>query len=142
MLYRQYHSNSTLRPARLATSVLRTAHIHHDHLNKIYDSLRHQYDAVHMASLSLGHYVLTIAETLPRRRRLNSKDKPFCSLGFKQVDLIRKVKVHSEFLSSNVRKAIEAGGEPRTLGNYVSVVKMKQVAETCVVCSIVVALRN
>ena len=63
MLYRQYHSNSTLRPARLATSVLRTAHIHHDHLNKIYDSLRHQYDAVHMASLSLDHYVLTIAET-------------------------------------------------------------------------------
>jgi autophagy-related protein 11 len=34
-------------------------------------------------------------------------------------------------MSPAVRKAIDSGERPRTLGDYVSNVKMKQVAETC-----------
>ena len=89
-----------------------------------------------MASLSLDRHVLTIAETfsnVAETSKVELERQAVLLSGVQaDLDLIRKVKVHSEFLSSNVRKAIEAGGEPRTLGDYVSVVKMKQVAETCV----------
>jgi autophagy-related protein 11 len=47
------------------------------------------------------------------------------------LDIISRVKIHVEFMSPAVRNAIEAGEKPRTLGDYVSNVKMKQVAETC-----------
>lgn len=47
------------------------------------------------------------------------------------LDLISQVKIHVDFLSSTARKSIEAGEKFRTLGDYVSNVKMKQVAETC-----------
>ncbi|KAF8740023.1 hypothetical protein AX14_008943 [Amanita brunnescens Koide BX004] len=124
-----------LRPAQLTTSVLRTAHLHHNHLDKIYESLRHQYDAMHVASLSLDRHVLTIAETfnnVAETSKVELERQAILLSGVQaDLNLIRNVRVHAEFLSSNVRKAIEAGGEPRTLGDYVSVVKMKQVAETC-----------
>ena len=47
------------------------------------------------------------------------------------MDIISRVKIHMEFMSPGLRKAIEAGEKPRTLGDYVSNVKMMQVAETC-----------
>lgn len=47
------------------------------------------------------------------------------------LDLIGRVEIHIEFMSSAVRKAIENGERPRTLGDYVSNAKMKQVAEAC-----------
>lgn len=47
------------------------------------------------------------------------------------LDIISRIKIHVEFMSPAVRRAIEAGEKPRTLGDYVSNVKMKQVAETC-----------
>jgi autophagy-related protein 11 len=47
------------------------------------------------------------------------------------LEIINRVKIHVEFMSPTVRHSIEAGGEPRTLGDYVSNVKMKQVADTC-----------
>lgn len=47
------------------------------------------------------------------------------------LEIINRVKIHVEFMSPAVRKAIESGEKPRTLGDYVSNVKMKQVADTC-----------
>lgn len=47
------------------------------------------------------------------------------------LDIIRRVRVHTDFVSPTVRKAIESGEKHRTLGDYVSNVKMMQVAETC-----------
>lgn len=41
------------------------------------------------------------------------------------------VKIHSDFMSVAARRAIEAGDKERTLGSYVSVEKMKQVADGC-----------
>ncbi|KAK2461273.1 hypothetical protein APHAL10511_006800 [Amanita phalloides] len=123
------------RPAQLASSVLRTARIHHDHLSKLYESLQRQYDAMHVATMSLDRHVLKIAETFNNVAESSKIDleRQATLLGGVHADLnlIRRVKVHSVFLSPNVRRVIEAGGEPRTLGDYVSIVKMKQVAETC-----------
>ncbi|KAF8637910.1 hypothetical protein AX17_002533 [Amanita inopinata Kibby_2008] len=123
------------RPAQLATSFLRTSHLHHEHLNKVYDSLHRQYDAMRVATMNLDRHVLTITETFSNIADTSRTDleKQAVLLSGVQADLnlIRRVRVHVEFLSPNVRKAIEAGGEPRTLGDYVSTVKMKQVADTC-----------
>jgi len=47
------------------------------------------------------------------------------------LEIISRVKIHVEFMSPAVRKAVEAGEKPRTLGDYVSNIKMKQVADTC-----------
>jgi autophagy-related protein 11 len=47
------------------------------------------------------------------------------------LDIIRQVRVHADFVSPQVRKAIETGEKHRTLGDYVSNGKMMQVAETC-----------
>jgi autophagy-related protein 11 len=47
------------------------------------------------------------------------------------LEIISRVKIHAEFMSPAVRKAVEAGEKARTLGDYVSNVKMKQVADTC-----------
>ena len=47
------------------------------------------------------------------------------------LEIISRVKIHAEFMSPATRKAVEAGERARTLGDYVSNVKMKQVAETC-----------
>ncbi|KIL61079.1 hypothetical protein M378DRAFT_13754 [Amanita muscaria Koide BX008] len=123
------------RPAQLASSFLRTANLHHDHLNRIYDTLQRQYDAMRVATTSLDRHVLTIVETfnnVAETSRVELEKQATLLAGAQaDLDLIKLVKVHYEFLSPNVRKAIEAGGEPRTLGDYVSTVKMKQVADTC-----------
>lgn len=47
------------------------------------------------------------------------------------LDVISRVRIHPEFMSTAVQRAIRAGEKGRTLGDYVSNVKMRQVAETC-----------
>ena len=47
------------------------------------------------------------------------------------LEIISRIKMHAEFMSPATRKAVEAGEKVRTLGDYVSNVKMKQVAGTC-----------
>lgn len=60
-------------------------------------------------------------------------DKQASLLAGLQADLaiVERVAIHREFMSATVKKAIDQGGEGRTLGDYVSRVKMNQVAETC-----------
>ena len=90
---------------------------------------------MHVAAKSLDRHVLTIVETFNNVAETSrvDLDRQALLLAGVQADLnlIRRVRVHPEFLSPNVRKAIEVGGEPRTLGDYVSTLKMNQVAETC-----------
>ena len=47
------------------------------------------------------------------------------------LEIISRVRIHVEFMSPAVRNAIENGERPRTLGDYVSNVRMKQVADAC-----------
>jgi autophagy-related protein 11 len=47
------------------------------------------------------------------------------------LEIISRMRIHAEFMSPAVRKAMEAGERARTLGDYVSNMKMRQVAETC-----------
>jgi len=47
------------------------------------------------------------------------------------LEIISKIRVHPEFLSPAVRRDVEAGLKERMLGDYVSNVKMKIVADSC-----------
>ncbi len=47
------------------------------------------------------------------------------------LEIICQVRIHVDFLSPAARQAIQGGDRPRTLGDYVSNAKMRQVADTC-----------
>lgn len=47
------------------------------------------------------------------------------------LEMASRVQIHREFMSSAVQRAMDAGSRARTLGDYVSNEKMRQVAETC-----------
>lgn len=123
------------RPAQLAISYLRAAHVHNDHISGLYKSLVCQNEAMRIASSSLDLNVLSIIDIFDAVAVLSRKelDKQAILLAgiSADLDLISRVKVHVDFVSSNARRAIESGDKPRTLGDYVSNVKMMQVAETC-----------
>lgn len=111
------------------------AHVHHEHITQILVSLHYQHEAIRIASSSLDFNVLAIVDAFEgiavgSRREL---EKQAALLAGLEADLylISKVKIHVEFMSPAVRKSIESGEKSRTLGDYVSNVKMKQVAETC-----------
>lgn len=123
------------RPSRLAASYLRTAHIHHEHIHRMSLTLHYQREAVRIASSSLDLHVLAITDAFEGisttcRKELEKQAALVAGLEA-DLEIISRVKIHVEFMSPAVRKAIETGEKPRTLGDYVSIVKMKQVAETC-----------
>ncbi|KAG6916954.1 hypothetical protein DXG01_004503 [Tephrocybe rancida] len=124
-----------IRPSQLAAHCLRTAQIHHDHINHVVLSLHYQHEAIRIASANLDLNVLTIMETFEgisagSKRELEKQATLLSGLAA-DLELIGRVRIHSEFMSPAVRKSIEAGEKSRTLGDYVSNVKMNQVAETC-----------
>nr|GAT55169.1 predicted protein [Mycena chlorophos] len=123
------------RPSTLAASYLRTAHTHREHVLNLLASVHCQNDAIRVALTSLENSVLQITDTFEgisaaSRREL---DKQSALLAGVDGDLtvISRVQVHTEFVSASVRAAIEAGEKPRTLGDYVSMAKMRAVATTC-----------
>lgn len=124
-----------IRPSHLATSYLRTAHAHHDHITHTLVSLHSQHAAVRIASSSLDLNVLAIAdafEGIAGGARVELEKQAGLLAGLEaDLEIISRVKIHAEFMSQAVRKAVEAGEKARTLGDYVSNVKMKQVADTC-----------
>lgn len=123
------------RPSQLATTYLRTAHIHKEHVNNTLNTLRYQHEALRIASTSLDLNVLAIMDVFEGISQSAQKDleKQETLLAGVDADLeiIGRIKIHAEFMSPATRKAVEAGEKARTLGDYVSNVKMKQVAETC-----------
>lgn len=123
------------RASQLAAAYLRTSHVHHEHINRTVVSLHYQHEAIRIASGSLDMNVLAIVDAFEgiavgSRRELDKQASLLSGLDA-DLYLISRVRIHAEFLSPAVRKSIESGEKSRTLGDYVSNVKMKQVAETC-----------
>lgn len=109
--------------------------VHHEHITNLLNSLHYQHDAIRIACGSLELNGLAIVDAFEgiaagARRELEKQTVLLSGLEA-DLDLISRVKIHVEFMSPAVRKSIEAGEKSRTLGDYVSNVKMKQVAETC-----------
>lgn len=124
-----------VRPSHLASSYLRTAHVHYEEVNRTIRALRYQYEALRIASSSLDLHVLAIQEafeaiTLNADRELEKQQALLAGIDA-DLEIVQRVSIHKEFVSPAVRKAMELGERGRTLGDYVSQVKMRQVAETC-----------
>ncbi|KAH7912199.1 putative peripheral membrane protein [Hygrophoropsis aurantiaca] len=123
------------RPSQLATSYLHNAHAHIEHITHVISTLHRQHQAIQIASSSLDLNVLAITDVFDGMAGAAGKDleRQAALLAGLDADLeiIARVRIHVEFMSPAVRKAIENGERHRTLGDYVSNVKMKQVAETC-----------
>ncbi|KAI0767884.1 hypothetical protein BC629DRAFT_1596149 [Irpex lacteus] len=123
------------RPTHLAASYLRTTQVHHEEVNRTLQSLRYQYEAIRIASSSLDLHVLAIQEafeaiTASAERELQKQESLLNGLDA-DLEIVQRVTIHKEFVSPAVRKAMELGERGRTLGDYVSQVKMRQVADTC-----------
>ncbi|KAH7925090.1 hypothetical protein BV22DRAFT_461076 [Leucogyrophana mollusca] len=123
------------RPSQLAASYLHNAHAHLDHITHTLSTLHRQHQAIQIASSSLDLNVLAITDVFDGMAGTAGKDleRQAALLAGLEADLeiISRVRIHVEFMSPAVRKAIENGDRHRTLGDYVSNVKMKQVADTC-----------
>jgi autophagy-related protein 11 len=104
-------------------------------VNNTLNSLRYQHEALRIAFTSLDLNVLAIIDVFEgiSQGAQSDLEKQETLLAGVDADLeiITRVKIHAEFMSPATRKAIEAGERARTLGDYVSNAKMKQVAETC-----------
>ncbi|KAI6044039.1 putative peripheral membrane protein [Pisolithus marmoratus] len=123
------------KPSQLATSYLRSAQVFLEHVNRMLATLHKQHQATKIAFGSLELNVLSITNAFDGIAAATGKDLERQAASLASVDadleLIGQVEVHIEFMSPAVRKAIENGERRRTLGDYVSNIKMKQVAETC-----------
>ncbi|KAK0203419.1 putative peripheral membrane protein [Desarmillaria ectypa] len=122
--------------SELAASYLAAAHSHHETVKYLHATMHHQREAVQIASNSLDLNVLAIVDTYDGlssgfKKELDKQAVLLAGLEA-DLDIISRVRIHTEFVSPAVRKAMEAGDKARTLGDYVSNAKMKQVAETCV----------
>ncbi|KAK0192988.1 putative peripheral membrane protein [Armillaria mellea] len=123
------------KPSELAASYLTAAHSHHETIKYLHATIQHQHEAVQIASNSLDLNVLAIVDTYDGlssgfKKELDKQAALLAGLEA-DLDIISRVRIHTEFVSPAVRKAMEAGDKARTLGDYVSNAKMKQVAETC-----------
>lgn len=121
--------------AHIAEAYLRTSHAHQEFTAHTVSGIHYQQEALRISSRTLDLNVLAISDVYDAfaasaRQEL---EKQAMLLEGLELDLVivSKVRIHSDFLSANVRRAVEAGEKARTLGDYVSNVKMRQVAEGC-----------
>ncbi|KAF9472749.1 hypothetical protein BDN70DRAFT_886621 [Pholiota conissans] len=124
-----------IRHTQIAASYVRTAQLHHEHIQHLFNSLSLQLNAIQIASNNLDFHVLAISDTFDGiavngRKDLEKQASLLDGLDA-DLELISRVTVHVEFCSTAVRMAIEAGEPHRVLADYVSKPKMKQVADTC-----------
>lgn len=124
-----------IRPSQIGTSYLRTARLHHEQISSTLISLRYQHEAIRIATSSLDLHVLAVFDTFDSlvtnlKRELEKQATLLEGLNA-DLELIKRVRIHVDFMSVSVRRAIEAGERPRTLGDYVSNEKMRTVAAGC-----------
>ncbi|KAI0754446.1 hypothetical protein C8Q80DRAFT_1350248 [Daedaleopsis nitida] len=128
-------STPPFRISQLASSYTQAALAHVEHLDRILNSLHYQQRALRISSSALDHHVLATSDSFEAisaiaERELDKQAKLLAGLDA-DLEIASRVKVHKEFLSVAVRRAMEAGDRGRTLGDYVSKVKMQQVAGSC-----------
>jgi autophagy-related protein 11 len=97
--------------------------------------MRCQHSALRIASTVLDLNVLNVADVFDgvaagAHRELEKQATLIVSVDA-DLEMASRVQIHREFMSPAVQRAMDAGGRARTLGDYVSAEKMRQVADTC-----------
>ncbi|KAF9225984.1 hypothetical protein BS17DRAFT_750485 [Gyrodon lividus] len=123
------------KPSQLASQYLHSAHGYLEHITHTLATLHRQSQAVQIACSSLDLNVLAITDVFDGIASTANKDlqRQAALLAGTGADLeiINRVEVHIEFMSPTMRKAIENGERPRTLGTYVAKDRMNVVADGC-----------
>jgi autophagy-related protein 11 len=116
-------------------TLLTSAEEHVAYIPTVLSCLSVQATALRVAASNLDTHVLSLSEVFGNFEPIAIKelDRQAELLRNHDFDLevISKIRVHAEFLSPSVRKEVEAGVKERVLGDYVSNVKMKMVADSC-----------
>ncbi|KAI0266091.1 putative peripheral membrane protein [Gloeopeniophorella convolvens] len=123
------------RPSQLGASYHRAAQAHQQSISHILDSLRYQQSSLRIASTALDLNVLNVADVFEgvaagAHRELSKQATLIASVDA-DLEMASRVQIHREFMSSAVQRAMDAGSKARTLGDYVSNEKMRQVADAC-----------
>ena len=123
------------RPSQLGASYHRAALAHQQSISRTLESLRCQQSALRIASTVLDLNVLNVADVFDgvaagAHRELEKQATLIASVD-SDLEMASRVQIHREFMSSAVQRAMDAGNRARTLGDYVSDEKMRQVADTC-----------
>jgi autophagy-related protein 11 len=128
-------SSTPVRPSQLATSYLSTAHLHLRDAKRLHHALGYQQLSLALSFRALDLRVLQLGDAFDEvsgnaHRELERQRGLLAGLDG-DLELVGRVRIHPEFMSTAVQRAMRAGERGRTLGDYVSNVKMKQVAEAC-----------
>ncbi|KAI0064232.1 putative peripheral membrane protein [Artomyces pyxidatus] len=123
------------RPSQLGASYLRAAHAHHQSINHTLVTLQCQRTSLRIASSSLDLNVLAIADVFEgvssgAQRELEKQATLLAGIDA-DLEMVGQVNIHRDFMSITMQRAMDAGGKGRTLGDYVSNAKMRQVADNC-----------
>jgi autophagy-related protein 11 len=123
----------TLLAASLSTSSLGAELL--GWMSQLISAMKNQLEALRIASSNLDINLLTISDTYESfaesaQMELKNQEQLLQNIDI-DLEVISKVKIHPEFLSPAARRSQESGERSRTLGDYVSNSKMKQVAENC-----------
>ncbi|KAI0298723.1 putative peripheral membrane protein [Multifurca ochricompacta] len=123
------------RPSQWGVSYHRAAQAHQQSISRTLDSLKYQQSALQIASTALDLNVLNVADvfdgiTAGATRELDKQASLIASVDA-DLEMASRVQIHREFMSTAVQRAMEAGSRARTLGDYVSAEKMRQVADAC-----------
>lgn len=82
--------------------------------------MRHQRSALRLASNIADSHVLSISDVVTGARQELDKRAALVAGVDGAMHLASRVRIHREFMSPAAQRAIDAGGPPRTLGDYVS----------------------
>ncbi|KLO14405.1 hypothetical protein SCHPADRAFT_914912 [Schizopora paradoxa] len=128
-------STPPFRASQLAAAYQHTALAHLETVTRTASSILRQHEALGVASRSLDLNVLSMSDAFDgfehgARAELEKQSMLLGSLST-DLQLVKGVRIHPEFMSPTFRRAVETGGKERTLGDYVSDVKIRQVADGC-----------
>jgi autophagy-related protein 11 len=125
----------TTNPAQTGAYYLRAAHANLQANVHLLSSIRVQRAALRIASSSLDMNVLGLSDVFESvsanaQRELQRQSSLLATVD-SDLRIIARVDIHRQFLSTAVQRAMDQGEKGRTLADYVSNEKMRQVAQTC-----------
>ncbi len=93
--------------------------------------MQHQRSALRLASSVVDFHVLNVSDVVTDARQELDKRASLVAGVDAATELASRVRIHHEFMSPAVQRAMDAGGPARTLGHYVSGERIRRAVEEC-----------
>jgi autophagy-related protein 11 len=91
--------------------------------------MRHQRSALRLASSVVDLHVRNVSDVVTDVRQELERRAELVAGVDGAMDFASRVRVHREFMPPAVQRAMDAGGPPRTLGDYVSGERIRRAVE-------------